>query len=150
MTSRPDDRADAAAAEAAELVAEMRAAVEAAEGKLERMTEELTGQRTAVDRLESLLDALLDMADTPVIVIDADRRITGVSRGAARSFEAAAVGKPLSSVLPDPLAEQLAAHVDRLGQGAGGAATVDDVRIHPLPGGAMLVLTRRVQDGRHG
>jgi PAS domain-containing protein len=149
MTSRPDDRADAAAAEAAELVAEMRAAVEAAEGKLGRMTEELTGLRATVDRLESILDLLLDIAEAPVIVIDPDRRITAVSRAAARSYEAAAVGKPLSSVLPEPLAEQVAAHVDRLGQGGGGS-TVDGVRVHPLPGGAMLVLGQRVQDDRRG
>jgi PAS domain-containing protein len=150
MTSRPDDRADAVAAEAAELVADMRAAVDEATTQLERMTDELTGQRAVLDRLESIVDLLLDLAETPVIVVDADRRIAAVSRAAARGFEGAAVGKPLSSVLPEPLAEQLAAHIDRLGQGAGGASTVEDVRIHPLPGGAMLVLTRRVQDGRHG
>lgn len=139
MTPRPDDRAD----EAAELVAEMRAAVEDATRKLERMTDEVTEQRATADRLESMVDLLLDLTDKPLIVIDLDRRITAVSRVAARQVEAATVGKPLSSVLPEPLAEQLVTHVEGLRQGAGGSSTVEGVRVHPLPGGAMLVLPDR-------
>ncbi len=121
MSSQSDDRADRRADEAAELVAEMRACVEVATRRLDELTTELGDRQVFVDMLETVVDLLLDLGETAVVVVDADQRIAGVSRAAAERFEGAAVGKPLSSVLPDAIAEQLVTS--------------------PLPGGgAMLVL----------
>jgi hypothetical protein len=140
MSSRSDDRADRRADESAELVAEMRACVEVATRRLDELTTELGDRQVLVDVLESVVDLLLDLGDTVVVVVDADQRITGVSRAAAERFEGAAVGKPLSSVVPDAIAEQLVTRVHSAheieAEAAGEAA-----RVHPLPGGgAMLVL----------
>jgi hypothetical protein len=60
-------------------------------------------------------------------------------------IEGAAVGKPLSSVLPDVAAD---AAVDTLDHGARAAVELatggEGARVHPLPGGgAVLVLPNR-------
>jgi hypothetical protein len=99
MTSGPPDRAD----EAAVLVADMRAAVEDATRQLDALNAELEARRTAVDDLEALADLLLDLCDVPVVVVDARRRVAGLSRVAAARLEGAAIGKPLTSVVPPAL-----------------------------------------------
>lgn len=117
------------------LIAELRARVEAATSQMDELTAELTERRAAHDDLESLVDVLLGAGDTVVIVVADDGRVRGLSRAAAGRFEGAAVGKPLSSVLPDELYARCAAALDT------GAGTGGDTAIHPLPGGgAVLVL----------
>jgi ABC-type transporter Mla subunit MlaD len=142
MTSRSDDRADTRADEAAQLVADMRASVEAATHRLDGLTAELNERQQLVDVLESVVDVLLDLIDPVVVVIDGDRRIIGLSRAAADQFDGAALGKPLSSVLPDAVADRLGDHI---GSGAVGEIELQSdrpaARAHPLPGGgAVLVL----------
>ena len=123
MTSPPDDSADSRT-DAAALLAEMRLGVDAASDQLERMAGELSGARAALDRLESVVDILLDLVDATVFVVDGDRHVVGMSRRACERFDGAAIGKPLASVLPDPLA--------------------DDIRVHALPDdGALLVVPDR-------
>ena len=117
------------------LIAELRTRVEAATSQMDALTDELIERRAAHDDLESLVDVLLQVGDTAVIVVDDDRRVRAVSRVAVERWEGAAVGKPLSSVLPDELYDRLTLRLDA-GCGAGG-----DTVVHPLPsGGAVLVL----------
>ena len=141
MPEPPDDHRSTRADEAAELVAEMRASVEAAARQLDELSSELHERRALVDDLECVVDLLLELGDALVVVVDEARRIVGVSRAAAERFEGAAVGKPLSSVLPEVAADEV---MDSLAGGDGGAIelwTGDGARVHPLPGGgAMLVL----------
>lgn len=139
MTSSSDDRPAKGSDEAASLLAEMRARVETATHQLGDLTAELTVGRRRLDDLETALDLLLSLVDAPVILIDEARRITGLSRGATERVEGAAVDKPLSSVLPAPVIDQLLATLDsddaeprplRPGAGAG---------VLPLPGGGAIV-----------
>ncbi len=119
MTSPSDDRADTRA-EAAALLDEMRASVDAAAGQLDRMSDELTGARARLDLLESLVDVLLGEIDGLVVVVDADRHILGMSRAAVERFDGPAIGKPLTSVMPEPLD--------------------DAVQVHELPGDAAVLV----------
>jgi hypothetical protein len=137
MTSRPDDRAD----EAAVLVADMRAAVEDATRHLDELTAEVVARRTAVDDLEALGDVLLDLCDVPVVVVDGRRRVAGLSRGAADRLEGAAIGKPLTSVVPPALVALVDDVLDQPVDGAGADDVGDAATVHRLPGGgAVLVL----------
>jgi len=145
MTTPPDDRPASRADATAELVAEMRAAVEEATRQIEELTTALGDSQVLVDDLESVVDILLDLAPCSVVVIDDSRRITGLSAGAGAQLEGAAVGKPLSSVLPDVAADTA---VDALDHGARAAVELatggKGARVHPLPGGgAVLVLPNR-------
>jgi hypothetical protein len=142
MTSGPDDRANPRPDQAAQLLAEMRANVEDATRQLDELTSELTMRRALVDDLESLVDLLLAMGDTAVVVIDDRRRISGLSRVAAERLDGAALGKPLSSVLPAPIVDELTEGLD-----SGEAGQIDlpvagsGACVQPLPGGgAVLVL----------
>jgi hypothetical protein len=119
------------------LIAELRARVEAATSQMDELTTELTHRRAAHDELESLVDVLLGVGDTPVVVVDDERRVRALSRAATERWEGAAVGKPLSSVVPDDLYDRLVAQLDARGGGSGAGDTL----VHPLPGGgAVLVL----------
>ena len=141
MTSSSTDRSDAKVDEAARLLAEMRASVEEATSRLDALTAELTASHHAVDVLETVVEVLLEVADRAVVIIDADRRITGLARGAAERFDGAAVGKPLSSILPEVAADRLVEHAE-----GAGPREVDllDGRppavVHPLPGGGAVVV----------
>lgn len=115
MTSPPDDRAEAAA-----LLAEMRAGVDAAADRLDRMADELTSARTRLDLLETAVDVILGQLDAVVFVVDADRHILGMSRAAIERFDGPAIGKPLTSVLSEPLG--------------------DGVEVHELPGDAAVLM----------
>ena len=123
----------------APLIAELRARVEAATAQMDDLVTELTLRRAVNDELESLVDVLLGLGETLVIVVDDERRIRAVSRAAADRFEAAAVGKPLSSALPGELYDGLSARLD------GDRSAVDpSAQVHPLPGGgAVIVLVTR-------
>src|SRR5690606_22087299 len=114
MTSPPDDRAEAAA-----LLAEMRAGVDAATDRLDRMADELSTARARLDLLESMVDVLLGRLDAVVFVVDADRHILGMSRAAIEQYDGPAIGKPLTSVLSEPLG--------------------DGVEIQDLPGDAAVL-----------
>ncbi|HET6773925.1 MAG TPA: hypothetical protein VFH36_11480 [Acidimicrobiales bacterium] len=137
MTSRPDDRAD----EAAVLVADMRAAVEDATRHLDMLTAEVAARRTAVDDLEALGDVLLDLCDVPVVVVDGRRRVAGLSRGAADRLEGAAIGKPLTSVVPPALVALVDDVLDQPTDGAG-ADVGDGATVHRLPGGGAVLVLR--------
>lgn len=119
MTSQPDDRADTQA-QAAALLAEMRASLDASVAQLERLTDELDDSRARLDLLETLVDVLFGYVGAVVVVVDGNRSILGMSAAAVDRFDGPAIGKPLTSVLPEPLG--------------------DDVRVHPLPGDAELLV----------
>jgi hypothetical protein len=141
MTDRSHDRAESKADEAAQLVAEMRASVEVATRQLDELTSELSTHRCLTDDLESIVDVLLGVGDTAVVVIDDARRISGLSRAAAERFDGAAVGKPLSSVLPDTVADEVAGWLDGDRAGGGDGPPVGErARVHPLPGGGAVVV----------
>ena len=146
MTDRPAasarSRADRAADEAAALVAEMRAAVDTATRQLDELVGEVSERRSRVDELETVVDHLLGVTDTSVLLLDGGGRITGLSRGSVARFDGAAVGKPLSSVLPAAVADEIADVLARDGEGTvemGGGH--EAVQARRLPGGgAVLVL----------
>ena len=118
------------------LIAELRARVEAATSQMDDLTAELTQRRAAHDELESLVDVLLGVGDTPVVVVDDERRVRALSRAATERWEGAAVGKPLSSVVPDDLYDRLSAVLDAGGGGSGAG----DALVHPLPGGGAVLV----------
>jgi len=142
QTPSARSRTDRAAHEAAALVAEMRAAVDTATRQLDELVAEVSERRSRVDELETVVDHLLGVTDTTVLLVDGGGRITGLSRGSVARFDSAAVGKPLSSVLPAAVADEIADVLARDGEGTvemdGGHEAVRACR---LPGGgAVLVL----------
>jgi PAS domain-containing protein len=121
------------------LLAELRAQLEAATTQIEELVAAVAGLRELSDDLESLADVLLDAADVPVLVIDADRRIRGVSAAAARCLEGAELGKPLSSALPEDVYDRVNGRLDEATPAQ--AVPDGDPRVERLPGGgAVLVL----------
>jgi hypothetical protein len=120
------------------LLAALRDQLDAATGQVDELAAEVAGLRALADDLESLADILLDVADVVVLVVDADRRIRGLSAAAARSFEAAAVGKPLSSALPGDLHDLVSARLDASQPSV--AAPDGEPRVAPLPGGGAVVV----------
>jgi hypothetical protein len=80
---------------------------------LERMTAELRSRTRLVERLEALADTLLDLVALPVVVVDTEGLIAAVSRGGASELPGLAdsLGKPVSAVLPEPLAGEVVAFV---------------------------------------
>jgi hypothetical protein len=143
MTSRSDDGAD----EAAVLVADMRAAVEDATRQLDALAAEVEARRTAVDDLEALADALLDLCDVPVVVVDGRRRVAGLSRAAGDRLEGAAIGRPLTSVVPPALValvdDVLDQQADATGADAAGADPAGDgAKVLRLPGGGAVLVLR--------
>lgn len=145
MTSDDTDRAGTPRDQAAQLLADMRSSVETAASRLDALTDELAGCRLQVDVLETVVDALLELGDLAVVVIDGDRRIIGLGRSASERFDGAAVGKPLSAVVPAGDADDL---LDAAARGVHGDVQLGSdgsaVRVHPLPGGgALLVFPER-------
>ncbi|HEX6424680.1 MAG TPA: hypothetical protein VFZ79_14455 [Acidimicrobiales bacterium] len=147
MTDRPASstrsRADRAADEGTALLAEMRAAVDTATRQLDELVSEVSERRSRVDELETVVDRLLGVTDVAVLLVDSEGRITGLSRRSAERFEGAAVGKPLSSVLPAALVDEIAGALAGGGDdavGTGGVAGAASVSRLP-GGGAVLVLT---------
>jgi hypothetical protein len=124
------------------LLAELRARVEAATAEIEQLAADLVATRALADDLESVVDVLLGLGGATVLVIDDDRRIRGLSRAAAERLEGVAVGKPLSSAVPDDLFDELASRLDAEPQGARPPARAGaGAQVYPLPGGgAVLVL----------
>ena len=123
-----------------QLIADLRARVEASTGEIEQLAGALTDSRALADDLESLVDVLLGVGDIAVLVVDDDRRIRGLSRGAAERIDGSAVGKPLSSALSDDLYDDVSARLDG---GAAGSARAGDpagVDVYPLPGGGAVVV----------
>jgi len=122
-----------------QLIADLRARVEASTREIEQLASALAASRALSDDLESVVDVLLGMGDVVVVVVDDDRRIRGLSRTAAERLDGAAVGKPLSSALPDDLFDRLSADLDASAAGAhrGGGENPD---IYPLPGGGAVVV----------
>jgi uncharacterized protein GlcG (DUF336 family) len=92
---------------------EVRQEVVAAADDLERMTAELRSRTRLVERLEALADTLLDLVAVPVVVVDTEGRIAAVSRCGASELPglAESLGKPVSAVLPEPLAGEIVAFV---------------------------------------
>lgn len=114
-----DDRSDAGVLDAA------RQEMDRAADDLERLVRLLDERTERVEWLEALVDELLDLVGVPALVVDADGRITGLSRAAEADLPGArgALGKLAASVLPDPLG--------------------DDVTTVSLPGAATLVVLPR-------
>jgi hypothetical protein len=93
----------------ADLLAEARLEMDQAAGDLERVVA-LLGERTErVEWLEALVDELLGMLGVPAVVLDADGRVTAMSRGAEDGLPDGrdALGKPAKSALPDALGEDV-------------------------------------------
>jgi hypothetical protein len=120
------------------LLAALRAQLDAATTQVDELAAEVAGLRELADDLESLADVLLDVGNVVVLVVDADRRIRGLSAAAARSFDGAAVGKPLSSALPGDLHDSVVARLDAPQPAA--AAPDGDPRVAPLPGGGAVIV----------
>ena len=124
-----------------QLLAELRARVEAATAEIEQLAADLVATRALADDLESVVDVLLGVGGATVLVIDDDRRIRGLSRAAAARLEGAAVGKPLSSAVPDDLFDALASRLDAEPSQGARPVSCDGAQVYPLPGGgAVLVL----------
>ena len=122
------------------LLAELRARVEAATTEIEQLAADLVATRALADDLESVVDVLLGLGGGVVLVIDDDRRIRGFSRAAAETLEGVAVGKPLSSAVPDDLFDEVASRLDAEPQGPRPPACAG-AQVYRLPGGgAVLVL----------
>ena len=138
------------AADAAELLAGMRRRVDAAAEDIERLTAELAERTQALDELEAVADAVLGAADTPIVVVGADRRLRAVTRGAAEllGVDGPVLGRPLSTVVPDDVVEATRERLDRIVEEPGiEAETVAagewKVTVEGLgDGGALLVLHR--------
>jgi hypothetical protein len=121
--------------EAAELLAAMRDRVEEASGRLSGLADEVGALRAREDDLETMVDLLLDQATATVLVIDAERRITGLSRAAADRLEGAALGKPLSSAVGADEFDLIAAQLDDTASGP----PPDGPRVDRLPSGGAVV-----------
>lgn len=123
-----------------ELLADLRARVDAASDEVDRLAGELTASRGLADDMETIVDVLLGLDGATVLVIDDDRRIRGLSRRASSALDGVAVGKPLSSAVPDDLFDQVVARLDAEPRGPRPLAC-DGADVYPLPGGgAVLVL----------
>jgi hypothetical protein len=122
------------------LLADMRARLETSTAELEELAASLATARGLADDLETMVDVLLGLGGVRVLVIDDDRRIRGVSRAAAEEIEGAAVGKPLSSAVPDDLFDEVIARLDTEHAGTRPLACAG-ADVYRLPGGgAVLVL----------
>jgi hypothetical protein len=140
MSALPDDDDSRPTAD---VLRAARQAVDDATRRLDEVTAALAGTRAAADLSEALLDAVLDVVETPVVVVDAGRRLTAVSRAAAAEL-GCKVGDPLSDLLPADAARRVGGLLDE-----GQSADVDlpdvgaGVRLQILSSGhAILVLTR--------
>lgn len=113
----PRDPDDAAA-----LLASMRAQLEEATADLDRLTTELEDRSRALAEAETVADAVLGVTDTVLVVVGPDRRVRALSRGAAELAGGADphVGRPLSAVLPDDVAEVVAERLDASEADGGG------------------------------
>jgi hypothetical protein len=120
------------------MLAELRARVEDATAEIDRLTAELDDRTRVLDDLESTTDALLGVTDTPVVLVGEDRRVRALTRGAAELLGAtgAAVGRALSTVLPDDLAGEVAKRLDDDDAEGTGAVLVERLE----GGGALVVL----------
>jgi hypothetical protein len=127
-----------AADDPAVLLAQLRAQLEAATEQLTALATEVANLRVVADDLESLADVLLEVAEVPLIVVDADRRICGLSAAAADHLDGAEVGKPLSSAVPEDVYDRVVARLDSARPAP--AAPGDDPRVEPLPGGGAVVV----------
>ncbi|MGH9211574.1 MAG: hypothetical protein ACRD2C_12955 [Acidimicrobiales bacterium] len=111
---------------------------------LEHLTSELRQRTQLVERLEVLTDALLDLVAIPAVVVDAQGRIVAVSRGAASTQAdlANALGKPVSSVVGQPLVDEIAAFAAGDGATPGQVSTLAETKTHftALPDGSTLVV----------
>ena len=135
----PTRTAAPAAENAVTMLAELRARVEEASDEIDRLTAELEDRTRALDDLESTTDALLGVTDTPVVLVGEDRRVRALSKGAADLLGAsgAAVGRALSTVLPDDVADEVAKCLDDDHASGTGAVLVER-----LEGGGALVVLR--------
>jgi hypothetical protein len=123
-----------------QLLADMRARLESSTAEIDHLTASLATARGLADDLETMVDVLLGLGGVRVIVIDDDRRIRGLSRAAAEELEGAAVGKPLSSAVPDGLFDEVVHRLDTEPAGTRALACAG-ADVYRLPGGgAVLVL----------
>jgi hypothetical protein len=126
------------------LLADMRTRVESAAAEIDGLTSELTAREEWVDELETIIDVVLGLLDTPVVVVGDDRRIRALSRGAGEQLTGDAVGKALSSVLPDDFAA-LDAQLTTVASGSDGDAAAAEpgstpVDVWRLPGGGAVIV----------
>lgn len=127
------------------LLADMRTRVESAAAEIDRLTSELTAREEWVDELETIIEIVLGLLDTPVVVVGDDRRIRALSRGAGEQLAGDAVGKALSSVLPDDVFAALDAQLTTVASGSDGDAAAAEpgstpLAVQRLPGGGAVVV----------
>ena len=95
--------------------------------------------------LETIIEIVLGLLDTPVVVVGDDRRIRALSRGAGEQLAGDAVGKALSSVLPDDVFAALDAQLTTVASGSDGDAAAAEpgstpLDVQRLPGGGAVVV----------
>jgi hypothetical protein len=123
-----------------QLLADMRARLESSTAEIDDLAASLATTRGLADDLETLVDVLLGLDGSRVIVIDDDRRIRGLSRAAAE-LDGAAVGKPLSSAVPDELFDEVVERLDTDSPRTTRPMACAGADVYRLPGGgAVLVL----------
>jgi hypothetical protein len=127
------------------LLADMRTRVESAAAEIDCLTSELTAREEWVDELEAIIDIVLGLLDTPVVVVGDDRRVRALSRGAGEQLTGDAVGKALSSVLPDDVFAAVDAQLTTVaGRSDGDAAAAEPgstaLDVQRLPGGGAVVV----------
>jgi hypothetical protein len=95
------------------LLDDMRQELDRAADDLERLTEQLDERTGLLLRFEALVDELLDLMPVPVVLLDENARVAGLSRGAADLVDdpAGALGRAASSVLPSALSREVTAYV---------------------------------------
>lgn len=126
------------------LLADMRTRVESAAAEIHNLTSELAAREEWIDELEAIIDIVLGLLDTPVVVVGDDRRIRALSRGAGEQLSGGAVGKALSSVLPDDVFAALDAQLARASGSEGDATAAEPgstpLDVQRLPGGGAVVV----------
>jgi len=153
-TTTTGDAAGPPARVSAKLLEEMRLRVDEAATDIERLTAELDERTHALDELESVVDALLGATETPVVVAGPDRRVRAATRGTVEllGLEAPPLGKPLSAVVPDDVANAVTDLLEADGESTAGegerrSGTVSTdgyiVEVDEVAGGGVVLVLRR-------
>lgn len=105
MSALPDDDAR----HTAEAICAARQAVDEATRQLDELTSRLSDRQAELDQVETVLDAVLAVSATPLVVVDAERRVRALSRAAA---DLASVGTALADVVPQAAARRVGELID--------------------------------------
>jgi MoxR-like ATPase len=120
-----------------------RAELDRAAAELEALADAHEDCTHELDTVESTVDALLDDRAAHVLVLDGERRVTGLSRGMAALLgdERSVLGRRVTSLVP-PSWTRLDAALDTL-------TATEGWRDVPLDEGAARLCVRRATDDDH-